>query len=278
MRATCRQFIEPLAAKDGCDFMTEFAQLFPTTVLHQLVLDLPLEDLGHFLDWSHEALHSRDPQSKKAAFDRIYGYFRELLPQRRSNPGDDLASALLQAELAGGPLTDDEIVEMCFVIFLGGHDTVPGALGFVFRYLAEHPQERAWILASPDRIPDAVEELIRFHGIASPGRLVRHDADFHGCPLRAGDRVQLALPAALRDPAEFPGANDVQLDRNPNRHLAFGAGPHRCIGSGLARAEIRIAIEEWHAAIPDYRVDPDGEVIEHGGLLGVDHLPLRFGA
>ena len=277
IRDTCRGFVAGLAGKTHCDFVTEFAQLFPTTVFHQLVLGLPLDDLAMFLDWSYDALHSRDPLNRKAAYDRIYGYFRELLPQRRTDPGDDLTSELLGAELDGRPLSDDEIVEVCFVMFLASHDTVPGALGFLFRHLAEHPADREWILADRARIPGAVEELLRFYGIASPGRLVRRDAEFHGCPLRAGDRVQLALPAALRDPAEFPGANEIVLDRNPNRHLAFGGGPHRCLGSSLARAELCIAIEEWHGEIPRYHVDPAGEVVERGGLLGIDHLPLVLG-
>lgn len=277
IRATCRQFVETLAGKSSCDFITEFAQVYPTTVIHHEVLGLPLDDLPKFLGWSHEGFHNPDPLGRKAAFEAIYAYLRQTVPERRSKPGDDLASVLLTAEFDGRPLTDGEIVEICFVVFLAGHDTVPGILGYIFRYLAEHPGDRRWIIDDPGRIPDALEELLRYFGITSPARLVLHDAEFHGCPLKEGDRVQLALPAALRDVAEFPDAHQVVLDRSPNRHLAFGGGPHRCLGLHLARTELRIAIEEWHRAIPDYRLQPGLRLAEHGGVLGLETLPLVLG-
>jgi cytochrome P450 len=119
--------------------------------------------------------------------------------------------------------------------------------------------------------------LLRFYTIAPPGRVVTQDVEFHGCPLKAGDRVVLATPAGDRDPAHFPDAHQVVLDRQPNAHFAFGAGPHRCVGSHLARLEIRVAIEEWHAVIPDYRIEPGAVLSEHGGVIGLVDLPLILG-
>jgi cytochrome P450 len=159
-------------------------------------------------------------------------------------------------------------------MFMAGLDTVTIQLNYSWWHLATHDGDRARIVKEPEIIPNAVEELLRAYAFVAPGRKVMKDGDFHGCPMKAGDMVLLPLCGATRDPAAFPEPTRVDFDRPANNHLAFGAGPHRCLGSHLARRELRVALEEWHKRIPDYRI-PDGAVIdEHGSMFGINQLPL----
>jgi cytochrome P450 len=145
----------------------------------------------------------------------------------------------------------------------------------VFRHLAERPDDRRTLREHPEKVPDAIEEFLRYYAIVITSRVVTKDVEFAGCPMRAGDRVVLPTPAPSRDPAEFPSPRDFVMDRTPNRHLAFGAGPHRCLGSHLARVELAVAIEEWHRRIPEYRIADGAEIRQHiGGVAGLDSLPL----
>jgi cytochrome P450 len=147
-------------------------------------------------------------------------------------------------------------------------------LSYSMYHLATHPGDRGRILAEPGLWEPAIEEFLRYYAFVSPGRKVMQDTEVGGCPVTAGQMMWLPLASANRDPAEFPDADRVIIDRMPNRHLAFGAGPHRCLGSHLARQELLIGLTAWHERIPDYRLDPDVPVREHGGQVGLDNLPL----
>ncbi|GAA5153411.1 cytochrome P450 [Pseudonocardia eucalypti] len=272
---TCEQLIDALAPKGRCDFIAEFAQPFPTTIFTNM-LGLPAEESDRFVGWNNVLLHSHaDPDARRRAGDEINGYLRELIEQRRAEPRDDLTSALLDCEVDGRPLRPDEVQNITFMLFVAGLDTVTAALSFCFRYLAEHPADRARLVADPGLVPSAVEELLRVHAFINPARTVTADLEFAGVRMRAGDRVLVSTALASNDPAEFEDPLEVRLDRSGNRHLAFGAGPHRCAGSHLARDEMATAVREWHRRIPDYAV-PDGqEVTVHaGGAMGIDRLEL----
>jgi cytochrome P450 len=162
-------------------------------------------------------------------------------------------------------------------MFQAGLDTVTAQLTYAMYHLATHPDDQARIVADPSLIRSANEEFLRFYSIVAPSRKAMQDTEVAGCPVKKGEMVLLPLSAANRDPAEFPRADEVLLDREPNRHLAFGAGPHRCLGSHLARLELEVAMQLWHERIPEYRIDSDIPMDEHaGGLVGLNNLPLRW--
>lgn len=278
IRARARELVEGIAPSRGGDFMAQFSKRFPTTIFMGM-MGLPVAEADMFLGWVEELLHvsGDDPDfsRRRAATAQVYGYLGELLAERRAAPRGDIVSHLLASEVGGRPLTDDELLNMCFLLYMAGLDTVAGALGYAWQHFADHPAQRRALTAVPGSLPVAMEELLRLYSIVVTGRVVTRDVEVAGCPIRAGDRVVLALPAANRDSAAFDRATDAVLDREANRHLAFGAGPHRCAGNHLARAELRIAFEEWHRVIPDYEVAPGAVLTSHGGgVMGLDALPL----
>jgi cytochrome P450 len=281
IRRTCATLVDGFAAAGRCELLSDFAVPFPTTIFVDL-LGLPASEVHRFAAWNHALLHAHDrPEVRTEAKGAIAAYLEDLVTRRigeaRRGEGrdDDLFAVLATAEVDGRPLTPDEIFDYAFLLFIAGLDTVTAALGFSFAYLARHPDHRRQLVADPALVPGAVEELLRAHSIVNPARTVTTDVDFAGVGLRAGDRVLVSTVLANRDPAEFDEPGTVDFSRTANRHVAFGAGPHRCLGSHLARAELRIALEEFHRRIPDYRV-ADGAVIRAhgGGSMGVDHLPL----
>jgi cytochrome P450 len=161
-------------------------------------------------------------------------------------------------------------------MFMAGLDTVAMQLSYSMWHLAKHPDDRARILADPTLFEPALEEFLRYYAFVSPGRKVMADAEIAGCPVKKGDMLFLPIASANRDPHEFVDADKVIIDRKDNRHLAFGAGPHRCLGSHLARQELLIGLKAWHERIPNYRLDPDIAITEHGGQVGLDNLPLLW--
>jgi cytochrome P450 len=244
------------------------------------MMGLPVEEAGTFLGWIERMMHTTDatdPDGRVRADTRmtVAGYLGALITARRKEPREDLVSYLTQAEMEGRKFTDEELLGISFLLYMAGLDTVAGILGYIFRHLAERPGDRQVLRERPEMIPDAVEEFLRYYAIVITSRLVTRDVELGGCPMRAGDRVALATPASCRDPQEFPNPNEFVIGREPNRHLAFGAGPHRCLGSHLARVELAVAIEEWHRRIPEYRIAEGAEIRQHiGGVAGLDTLPL----
>jgi cytochrome P450 len=272
---TCEQLLDGLVDKGGCDFMVEFAQPFPTTIFTNM-LGLPPGESERFVGWNNVLLHSYDdPDARRQAGVDINTYLRELIAQRRAEPRDDIVSTLLDSPVDGRPIREDEVQNLTFMLFVAGLDTVTAALSFVFRFLAEHPDHRGQLVDDPALIPGAVEELLRVHAFINPARTVTGDLEFAGVTMRAGDRVLISTNLASNDPEEFPDPLEVRFDRPGNRHLAFGAGPHRCAGSHLARDELATAVEVWHRRIPDYTVAPGQVVTVHaGGAMGIDRLEL----
>jgi cytochrome P450 len=279
IRRRCAELIDELVQRGSCDFVTDFARRYPTTVFLELI-GLPAERLDEFLEWEYAVLHPPPSGAGRAeAMGKVAACFTELIAQRRREPRDDLVSAAIAFELDGRAVSDGELLELCVLLFLAGLDTVAAQLSYMFWHLATHDADRARITADPGVIPDAVEEMLRAYALVLPARKLTADVELHGCPMKAGDMVMLPLMMATRDARVFPDPTRVDFDRKQNRHLAFGAGPHRCLGSHLARQELRIALEEWHARIPGYRI-PDGAAPrEHASLvLGLDSLPLTWPA
>ena len=280
VRERCVSIIESFADRGHCDFLRDFAWRYPTTIFMEL-MGLPLDGLEQFLAWEHDILHltfDEDPDRSRAtgAMVAVQEYFSGLIEEKRARPGDDLLTAALDWKIDGQPVPHEELLSFCLLMFMAGLDTVSIQLAYSFHHLATHPADRARLVAEPAIIPSAVEELLRAYAFVAPGRKATRDADFHGCPVKAGDLALLPLCGANRDPSLFPDGDQVILDRTPNSHIAFGLGPHRCLGSHLARRELRIALEEWHARIPDYHLTEGVDVVEHGGMFGIDVLSLTW--
>jgi len=214
-----------------------------------------------------------------AAWGEIASYWTGKVAARHAqplDPGVDFVSHLCRGELDGAPLPDDDIINIMVTLTLGSLDTLKSQLGWCFYHLATHPEDRRRLLAEPGLIPGAVEEFLRAYPIVPMARKLTADIDFHGCPMRKGDMVMLAYHSATRDPRQFPDADKVIIDRSPNRHIAFGASEHRCLGSHLARAELQTAIREWHALIPDYRLEGNVPPMAHSGQISLLNLPLAW--
>ena len=276
------EMIEELRPAGSCDLAVEFAMQYPTEIFlgH---LGLPLEDgeqLLPLVEAMFRGFFGGDPGEMDATVDALKDYFRRQFADRERNPRDpatDFVTDIMTTELDGRPFPAEDRVTLAFTIMLAGLDTTRSALGYVFHHLATHPDHRAWILEDMSRLPAAVEELLRLYTLLlQVGREVSTDIEFHGCPLHQGDIVWLGTAAANRDPREFDRPDEFVPDRRTNRHLAFGAGPHRCLGMHLAREELRIVLEEWLTRIPDFRLAPDASLQERGGQLMLTTVPLEW--
>ncbi|MGE0388055.1 MAG: cytochrome P450 [Gammaproteobacteria bacterium] len=275
-RTTCVDILESLRARGGCEFVREFAQPFPVSVFLRL-MGLPLGELARFCDWVNGLLHGIDLPARARAAGEIKRYLLGVIDDRRAAPGEDLVGEALKARIDGQPFTRDELLGFCFLVFGGGLDTVAASLGFWFRHLAEHPGLQARLRARPEIAGDAVEELLRRFSIVTTQRCALADTEIAGVRIRAGDWIACTLPMASVDPAEAGDPLTVDFDRPNKGHLTFSIGPHRCVGSHLARRELRIALEEWAARMPPFRLAPGRSPRVHaGGVFGVDELHLAW--
>ena len=279
------EMIDSFAGRGEVDFHEEFAVPLPCTVFLQL-LGLPLEDLDQFLEWKDGVIRPQGADGYDNRHDvsqgtaqQIYDYFDRAIDEHIASPRDDVLSAMIAAEVAGQPLSREELLDICFLFLIAGLDTVTDSLDCFFVYLARHPDHRHQLVEEPDVLPHAIEELLRWE-TPVPGvvRVAMQDVEVGGCPISKGERVSPLLGAANTDPAEFPNPELVDFNRNPNRHRAFGGGPHRCLGSHLARMELRVALREFHRRIPDYEIKPGTQLIYTAALRSVESLPLIFPA
>ena len=211
----------------------------------------------------------------------ILDYFDTAVTERRANPRDpkeDMVSRLTQARIDGEPISHQDILTICLTLMLAGLDTTRSALGYAFAHLAEHADDRRRLVEDPSLAPAAVEEFLRLYPLVfQAGREVQEPTTFEGLALDRGDVVWLGIGQANRDPRKFPDPDTFQLGRaGVNQHIAFGAGPHRCLGMHLARLELAVVLREWHARIPDYRIKPGTELVERGGQLTLRSLPLEW--
>jgi cytochrome P450 len=281
VRQRAVEIIDGITARGSCDFMADFATRFPTTIFLEL-MGLPVEELDQFLAWEHDILHAGGSDEEKlqkqiGAMMAVMGRFVTVIAERRAEPREDIVSKALTYQIDGEPVSDQDLLSFCLLMFMAGLDTVSVTLGWIFLHFARNDADRDRIVADPAVIPTAVEEFVRAYAIVIPARKVMADIDVQGCPMKAGDMVNIPLNAATRDEAAFTDATTVDITRKPNNHIGFGAGPHRCLGSHLARQELRIAIEEWHKRIPSYRLAPGAQMLESGSQLGLESLPLVWG-
>ncbi|HXN61197.1 MAG TPA: cytochrome P450 [Acidimicrobiales bacterium] len=275
-------FIDAFIDRGSCNFTEELAVPFPSAVFLGL-MGLPWEELDTLLRLKDGIMRpgggglspDDELQFRADTGTEIYAYFNAILDERQRQPEEDILTGFLGAEVDGERLTRDEILDICFLFLIAGLDTVTDSLTCFFAYLSRHPEHRQQIVENPSVIPKAVEEMLRWETpVAGTARLATADSVVTGCPVAAGNIVFVSIGAANVDPNEFEDAMDVRFDREVNRHLAFGGGVHRCLGSHLARRELRIALREWHRRIPDYGLKPGIELEYPPGLRMVQNLEL----
>jgi len=274
IEALARTLVDGILAKGHSEFMSDFGEVFPVQIFLKL-FGLPLEHTSQFLQWENLLLHARTIEGRQEGARAIVAYLRKVIAERRTDPADDLISYVATTEIEGRKLTPDEALGVAFLLYSAGLDTVANMLGFMFKHLAEHPQDQQKLRDDPALIPDALEELMRAYPIVVSGREVTRDVEFHGVQMKKGDVVSLATMLAGRDEREFPNPDVVDFGREKVSHITFAAGPHRCVGSHLARRELRIAVEEWLKRVPPFRIKPGERAVTHGvGVFGVEKLPL----
>jgi cytochrome P450 len=272
VRDLARELAAKCAAKRECDFVEDFAKPFPVGIFLDL-MGLPKENMSRFLEW--EALIMRDKQTRAGAMQQVSRYLRDLVTERRRSPSDDLITFAVTAKIDDRLLSDEEVIGICVLLFIAGLDTVTSSFAFHFRHLAEHPADQESLRRDASLIPSAVEELFRAYAVVNTNRYATRDVEFAGVHIKKGDNVTCSTILASRDPREFDNPNQVVFSRNPNLHNAFSYGPHRCLGSHLARREIIAGIEEWLKVIPSFRVRPGATVNAHGGgVFSLESLPL----
>jgi cytochrome P450 len=286
VRKLSNQLIDDFIDTGECEFNSAFAIPLPCTVFLRL-LGLPLEDLDLFLELKNNIIRpgGQTAQMAEEEFTRIqaqtgqkiYAYFNKVLDEREQQPRDDMLTGFLEAEVDGHRLTREDILDICYLFLLAGLDTVTASVGCMVAYLARHPEQRRQLVDNPSLIPGAVEELLRWE-TPVPGvpRVVTEDVELSGERLEAGERVTVLVGSANIDESEFPEPDKIDFARPANRHLAFGGGVHRCLGSHLARLELRVALEQLHERIPDYTIKPGEEPQYTMGIRAVEYLPLVF--
>lgn len=280
VRAITRDLIDAFASEGRCDVVRDFAEALPARETMRLV-GLPEERWRECLDNIHVGVHesARDLDKAVDAMIEVAILLAEAMEAREEEPADDVISFLLSAEFDGRPVSEEEILDICLLLLFGGLDTTASVIGFGLAYLAGHPEERKRLIAEPDRIPLAVEEFLRYYSpVQGLARTATSETDLDGRTIHEGDKLWVLWASANHDEEEFPEPERVILDRTPNRHLAFGVGIHRCLGSNLGRLMARVAFEEFLGRIPDYRLESDEfDVIEDAGIVyALTTLPVVF--
>jgi cytochrome P450 len=280
--ARANRFIDGFIDRGECHFTDELAVPFPSSVFLGL-MGLPWEELDAFLAMKDGILRAGGTNAtmeerQKIQADTgqdIYRYFNAILDERTQTPQDDILTHFLTADVDGEKLTREEILDICFLFLIAGLDTVTDSLTCFYTFLSQHPEHRQLLADDSSLIASAVEELLRWESpVPGVPRFCTRETELAGCPIKIGDAVQISVGAANVDPAAFVDGFDVRFDRETNPHIAFGGGVHRCLGSHLARRELRVMLREWHRRIPEYELKP-GVVPKYAiGLRHVENLEL----
>jgi cytochrome P450 len=276
-RVITTQLIDGFIGRGECDFVTEFSQHLPMAIFMRLV-DLPYEDREYLMGLVEPLVYRNEHSSREtteASITKLRDYLERVLKKRAAHPGNDMLSRMATASRDGKPLSMDEQLGMAILVTAGGLDTVASMIGFIARFLADNPQHRRQLVADPDLIPGAVEELIRRHGVANPSRLITKDFVYKGIQFKAGEQITLSAPLHGLDDRVFENPMTVDFARKVGQHSIFGNGPHRCPGSFLARTEIKVFLQEWLQRIPEFSVRPGAKPGIRSGVNGsLYSLPL----
>jgi cytochrome P450 len=280
VRSICNELIDGIIEEDGCDVAARYSKHIPVRAIAHM-LGIPETDSDRFIKWIHEILELgiKDQSILAKAIQEMSVYFADHIEHRRKHPTNDLISTLMNArDKDGQPLSDAHVQGSLRLLLIAGIDTTWSAIGSALWHLAKTPGDRERLIAEPELMPTAIEEFLRAFAPVTMAREVVKETEIGGCPIKPGNMVLLSFPAANRDPAVFPDADKVVIDRKQNPHAAFGLGIHRCVGSNLARMEMTVAIGQWLKRIPDFRLDPAGKVAwSEGTVRGPRQLPMLFG-
>jgi cytochrome P450 len=284
IRELAAGYVDSFADRGSCDFVADFAGRLPMDVVSEM-LAVPASDRDMLRGWSDTVLHREEgvigvPQAGIEASGRLLGYFVQLVAERRVRPGEDLASALLAVELDGERLEDRDVIAFCYLMIIAGNETTTKLLANALYWLERNPAERDKVRRDPARIPDWVEETLRYDNSTQlMTRTVTRDLELQGEKLREGERLVLLIGSANRDPEVFPDPDRFDLDRDTSAHLSFGKGAHFCLGAALARLEARVSLEEVWKRLPEYAIDETGlERVHSTNVRGFSKLPLAFPA
>jgi cytochrome P450 len=264
--------------RGACEFMDAFARPLPSLAFFQLAINAPAEDLDRVAYLASKSSTPNDPAARECWLG-LYQWIKEFIDRRRGEPpAGDVVDGVLNARIDGRPLTEDEIIGTIQLLILGGLETTASALGLMLVRFCAQPEIPALLRAHPERIPDAIQELLRLDpSFVSVARTAVRDAELGGQPVKKGDKVLIHWASANRDGAEFPDPDTFDIDRERNRHLSFGAGPHRCAGSNLARMNLRVALEELLSRLDDIRLADGADVRYHAGLTRSPlSVPITF--
>ncbi|MCX6522224.1 MAG: cytochrome P450 [Actinobacteria bacterium] len=279
VRKLCRELLDRIGditpGESVIDAAVQYAQHIPVNVIGRM-LGFPAADEDLFRKFVHDALEriAEEPGTREG-MDDLGIYITEQIHDHRENPRDDLTSYLLNVEIEGIPVTDEVAGGMIILLLIAGIDTTWSAIGSSLWHLAQHPEDHQRLLDDPEVMTFALEEFLRAYAPVTMARMVAKDIDFHGCPMKQDDWVLLPFPAANRDPLKFEDPDTFVVDRQENRHAAFGLGIHRCIGSNLARLELKVAIEEFIARFPRFELAGDVRW-SVGQIRGPRELPVRI--
>ncbi|MDR7167305.1 cytochrome P450 [Nocardia kruczakiae] len=281
IRDIARQLLETAKPLGSGDFCQLYAVPLPTQFFVNR-LGLPVEETKQFVSWNNDMMrHTDDPIADRAASMKAYQQVNErltaLVADRKAQPREDWVSRLLETRIDGEPMSDSDVLAVTFLLFMAGLETVATAMTWSFNFLARNDEYRHQLAEDSSYSETAAEELLRYFSFTNDARTVTKDIDFAGVHMRKGDRVLLCNSLVSRDPEENERPDEVDFDRTVSRNAVFGMGAHRCLGSHLARLELKIALEEWHAAIPEYHVTPGTDLRIHGaGIMGIEKLPLSW--
>ncbi|MEE2776151.1 MAG: cytochrome P450 [Acidobacteriota bacterium] len=284
IREQADAYIDPLIEQGEADVFDAWCERLPSTVFLSL-MGIPMDELDDFLEFKNAQLHpdldqpiEKVMQDMTDSAERCYGYFERVIDERqkRGDVGDDMIGRFLSAEIDGERLSRDDILDISYLMMIAGLDTVAASLACILAYLARHPDQRRWILEDPGRWPSAIEELLRFESPVADGyRKPLVDIELSGEKIEAGTLCNISWAAANLDPEVFPDPLRVDLERSPNAHIAFASGFHRCLGSHLARMELRVALERFHERIPEYELAvPAEELVFFRNPRTPERLPL----
>ena len=276
IRDLSRALIAGIAPKGEADFMKDFASRLPTGVFLQIA-DLPVEDFDLLYGWMEAVMRPDGSADQADLMQRFSDYLVPILRERKANPGDDVLSAIATADIGGQPITDEDAINMGTTLLLGGLDTVAALMSFVWNHLARDPALQKLLADNPDRIRDAVEEFCRRFPVGTNTRVTARDTEIDGVTIRAGDLVTTPQILHAIDGREYPDPLTFDIDRQTGGYSSFGHGVHRCPGSFLGKVELRVALEEWIAAIPEFGIAPGARVkVTPGVTAGIFSLPLAW--
>jgi hypothetical protein len=275
----CRRLLDEMgdvAPGDTVDAAVQYAQHIPVNVIGRM-LGFPEEDEALFREFVHNTLETinAEPGTRRENFLKLDEYLDKQVQDHIDNPREDLTDYLLNVELGGEKLSPEHVRGSIVLLLIAGIDTTWSAIGSSLWHLAQTPSDLDRLGSEPEVMTFALEEFLRAYAPVTMARMVAKDVDFHGCPMKKDDWVLLPFPAANRDPRAFEDADEFIIDRESNRHAAFGLGIHRCLGSNLARLELKVAIEEFITRFPKFELAGD-VTWSAGQIRGPRVLPVRI--